>query len=88
MTDSNMTILALEQENQVIQANFEEWKALMKAQVVDLKKNLDTAHREMDGLKLHAWVECREGCGNSWCRLHHMHAFECDCTPLGGEDRS
>lgn len=28
------------------------------------------------------WVECPEGCGEYWCNIHDMHAFECDCPPL------
>ena len=28
-----------------------------------------------------AWVECAEGCGEWWCRLHGQHAYECACPP-------
>ena len=28
------------------------------------------------------WVPCSEGCGEFWCNLHEMHAFECPCPPV------
>jgi|GEM_PF-6182638 len=29
-----------------------------------------------------AWVRCV--CGEWWCRVHDLHAFECDCPDLEG----
>lgn len=26
------------------------------------------------------WVQC--ACGNHWCEIHSMHAFECVCPPI------
>ena len=31
---------------------------------------------------LGAWVPCKGGCGEYWCKLHDMHAFECACPPI------
>jgi site-specific DNA-cytosine methylase len=27
------------------------------------------------------WVECPD-CGDFWCRLHGMHAYDCACPPV------
>ena len=29
-----------------------------------------------------AWIPCPGGCGEFWCTIHRMHAFECDCPPI------
>jgi len=26
------------------------------------------------------WPPC--ACGNRWCRIHQLHAYECDCPPI------
>jgi len=29
-----------------------------------------------------AWVACRDGCEEFWCRIHDRHASECACPPV------
>ena len=36
------------------------------------------ALREVDP----AWLPCDDGCDDFWCRIHDMHAYDCDCPAI------
>lgn len=54
----------------------------LRAKVEILTKTRSDLLDELDAVKGLLWVECPH-CDNKWCNIHKMHAFECDCTPIG-----
>lgn len=33
-------------------------------------------------IKIPAWSDCLDDCGNYWCEWHNKHAYECDCPEV------